>query len=338
MTTLIKLTFIEGLKDIVLQELADMKFHVVEIGDDEVYINSDSSISLVRKLRSIITISIVTRDEGLNPLFVSKHKSLLGQLIERVLRQKTDTFKTFTLSCAGSDSQEVKDIRAYVANTYKLTESADADLKIFIGKSGKIWEMGVQATIRPLSLRDYRVENIKGGLNPTIAYAMNTLCDLSRAKNYLNIFSGSGTLMIEAGLLNPELNLTGFDNNGTSIAMSVKNIKKAGLIKQITLKNADIFSGPDLGTFDVIVSDLPFGMSVSKGDDLPSLYRAFASYAKATLNPEGILVAYTSEYEILETALTESGFKIEKSLLLTVPTSVNSYLDTKIFVCILITI
>lgn len=338
MTTLIKLTFIEGLKDIVLQELADMKLNVVEIGDDDIYIDSDSSISLIRKLRSVITISIVTRDEKLHPLFVSKHKSLLGQLIERVLGQKTEIFKTFALSCAGSDSQEVKDIRAYVTTTYKLTESIDADLKIFIGKSGKVWEIGVQTTTRPLSLRDYRVANIKGGLNPTIAYAMNRLCDLAGAKNYLNIFSGSGTLMIEAGLLNPELNLIGFDNNGTSIAMSVKNIKKAGLIKRITLKNADIFLNPNLGTFDAIISDLPFGMSVSKGDDLPSLYRTFVLYAKSALNPKGTLVVYTSEYEILKTALTESGFMIEKSLLLTVPTSVNSYLHTKIFVCTLITI
>ena len=31
MTNLIKLTFIEGLKDIVLRELADAGFHVVEI-------------------------------------------------------------------------------------------------------------------------------------------------------------------------------------------------------------------------------------------------------------------------------------------------------------------
>lgn len=333
MTSLIKLTFIEGLKEIVLRELADAGLNVVEIGDDEAYLNPESSIATVRGLRSVINACVVSRDEGLNPLFVSRHKSLLGQLIERVLRQKTDTFKTFALSCAGSDSQEVRDIRAYIANTYKLAESADADLKIFIGKSGKIWEMGVQATARPLSLRDYRVENIKGGLNPTIAYAMNTLCDLSHAKNYLNIFSGSGTLMIEAGLLNPELLLAGFDNNGTSIAMSVKNIKKAGLIKRITLKNADIFSKPELGMFDVIVSDLPFGMSVSKGDDLPALYRAFASYAKTALNPEGTLIAYTSEHEILEAVLTESGFRIEKSLLLTVPTSVNSYLDTRIFAC-----
>jgi tRNA G10 N-methylase Trm11 len=329
-----KLTFIQGLKDVVEGEIKKHKnLHIVEIKEDSMYLDFVSDFKILKELRSVLNAYVVKRSDTLHPLYISNHKSVLDDLIEKVVHGNEKMFRTFKLSCAGSDSKEVSDIKKFITTTYKVTVAEDADLEIYIGKIGDLWEIGVRLTARPLSLREYKVANIKGGLNPTIAYAMNTFCDLDKATSYLNIFSGSGTLLIEAGLSNSNIKLLGFDSNGKTNALAVENIKKAGLIKSIQLKTANIFDKPALGTVDVITSDLPFGMQISKGEDLGKLYGSFLEYCGETLDTKGVLVMYTTEHELLSKLLESSKFMTDKVLDLKVSTSEGGYIYPKIFVC-----
>ncbi len=171
-------------------------------------------------------------------------------------------------------------------------------------------------------------------MDPTIAYAVNSLCGLEHASSYLNIFSGTATLLIEAGQCYPNLKqLVGFDNNKKILSLAYQNIKKAGLIRRIQLKEKDIFDNPDLGRFDVITSDLPFGMSISKNEDLEKLYRCFIEYSGDTLNRGGRLAVYTNEHKVFKKTILKSKFKIIKTLNLKFLSSINAYLRPKIFVC-----
>jgi tRNA (guanine6-N2)-methyltransferase len=333
---LIKITFLPGLIDIVLDELSQYsELSIRAQTKDSVYLDMVADFKTLYTLRSVLNIYIVKQNDDFNPHFLSQHKSIMGELIEMVLKENKTNFKTFKLSCAGSESKEVRQIQNFIVNTYKLIFSEEADLEVYIGKISGMWEAGVRLTARPLSLRDYKVANIKGGLNPTVAYAMNTFCGLDSVSSYLNVFSGSATLLIEAGLLNDTLQLIGFDIDGKRNALAIENIKKAGLIKKIHLKTADIFSAPDLGMFDVITSDLPFGMQISKDQDLEKLYRCFVEYCEKFLSPQGVLVAYTTEYKLLESILEQSTFSLHQTIDLKIPTSVsvNKYLHPKIFVC-----
>jgi 23S rRNA G2445 N2-methylase RlmL len=115
----------------------------------------------------------------------------------------------------------------------------------------------------------------------------------------------------------------------------MQNIKKSGLIEKIQIKEKNIFDKPDLGKFDVITSDLPFGMSISKNEDLENLYQYFIEYCQEKLKDKGKLVVYTSKHEILKKIILKSRFKIVKTLELRFITAVNAYLKPKIFVCIL---
>jgi tRNA (guanine6-N2)-methyltransferase len=330
----LKLAFIPGLQEIVLEELSRYpSLRTIEQGEGEIFCESALPFAPLRGLKSVGNAYLVKKSKELNPYFLSRHKSVLGELVQIVLHENNFKFRSFKLSCAGSDSPEIQEIKRYISETYKLAESEDADLKITIGKSQDLWELDAQAFARPLSLRDYKVANLKGALNPTIAYAMNVLCDVQSAESYLNVCSGSATLLIEAGLLNPKLKLVGFDIDGKHNALAVQNIKKAGLIKSIQLKTADLFAKPDFGMFDVIASDLPFGMLVSKDADLEKLYRCFVEYCEEKLIAGGKLVVYTTEHELLEKILKESKFDILKTLDLTVSTNSNAYLYPKVFVC-----
>jgi len=330
----LKLTCIQGLEDIVFREMtAYPALQIISRGLGEVYIQPIQNLKSLLSLRSIQNIYIIQRGSELNPHFISKHKSILGNLIEIVLKENTTRMTTCTLSCAGTQSKEVLSIQKFIESTYKLGAAENADLEIYIGKKDSLWELGVRLTARPLSVRDYKVEHIPGGLNPTIAYAMNTFCDLKNKKSYLNICSGSGTLIIEAAISNPTLKLVGFDIDGKTNALAVQNIKKAGFVKKIHLNTASIFDVPDFGKFDIITSDLPFGMQISKGEDLERLYTSFVAYCEETVSPTGILVVYTSAYELLENILENSTFKIDQTINLKLSTVVGAYLYPKIIVC-----
>ncbi len=333
---LVKVTFVSGLRTIVLDEIAQYPELVLhhQFGD-EIFLELPTSLEIVRDLKSITNAFIVRQDTKLNPRFINSHKSILGELVEMTLDDRAQTFKTFSLSCAGSDSVEIQKIIKFVSVQYKLVHAEEgADMKIHIGKlDNDSWEIGVCLTSRPLSVRNYRVVNIQGGMNPTIAYAMNSFCSLKQSESYLNIFSGGATLLIEAGLINKNLTLQGFDSDGKRIADSVKNIKQAGLIKNINLKAADIYDKPEFGMFDIITSDLPFGQLVGKNENLRDLYETFIYYCETHLTPTGTLAVYTSEYELLKELLDTSKFEIKESLSLKLITSVNSYLYPKVFIC-----
>lgn len=331
----IKLAFITGLKEIVLNEIsqyADLR--VIHKEGDFIYLDFTENFTELVCLRSVLRVYVIEQNAKYNPLFISNHKSILGSLISMIIEGKGGKFKTFRISCAGSDSPKVRSIAEYIQKTYRLIEEEDADMKIHIIKTDSTWEIGVQITPRPLSVRDYKVRNMSGAMDPTIAYAVNSLCELENVNSYLNIFSGSATLLIEAGQCYPNLKqLIGFDDDKKHISLAIQNIRKAGLIKRIQLKEKDIFDKPNLGRFDVITSDLPFGMSISKNEDLAKLYRCFVEYCQETLNHGGKLVVYTNKHKILKKIILESDFKILKTLELKFITNVNAYLRPQIFVC-----
>ena len=334
MQTLIKLTFISGLKDIVLQDLTHIgEIQIIEEDDDSVYVDNVTRIKDILSLRSVTNAYIVRRDQRLNPRYVSNHKLILGELIQAAVDQNPKSFKTFKLRCAGIQTEEVQQIQEYIKDTFKLIQAEEADMEVYIHKPNTLWEIGVRLTSRPLSVREYKLEHIKGGINPTIAYAINTFCDLKNISSYLNICSGSGTLLIEASHINSKLKLLGFDHDNRHNSQAIQNIKKAGLIKSIQIKSADIFDMPDFGMFDAITADLPFGMQISKNEDLEKLYKTFVEYSESKLNKEGTLVVYTSEWQLLKEILEKSKFTIIETLDIKLPTSVGSYIYPKAFVC-----
>lgn len=333
----IKLSYISGLKSIISEELKRKFFNIVFEEKDCVFVDfSADALLRSKELRSVSRAYLVLRDSKYNPLYIANHKSILGDIIDIIVDKNRNDFNSFKISCAGSDSPEIKSISKYIKETYFFKEKDEADLKIHLIKDGDVWEIGAQITPRPLSTRSYRVMNMGGAIDATVAYAMNSLCDLEKKKSYLNVFSGSGTLLIEAGLSYGNLEkIVGFDRNKKNLSLSVKNIKKSGLIKKIEIKEGDIADNPNWGKFDVITSDLPFGMLISKNEDLYHLYESYVKYCEVYLNQDGYMVAYTSRFDIFESVLVKSKFKVIKSIDIQSITSVNTYLKSKIMVCVL---
>lgn len=332
----IKVSFITGLDEIVSNEISRHNNLVIKrVAEDSFYLDFIEDLNVIKSLRSIARAYLVIQSPQYNPLHISSHKSIVGGLTEKILNNRgDDDFKSFKISCAGSDSEEVRAIAQYVEKTYGLIEAEEADIKIHIVRLDRVWEVGIQITSRPLSMRAYKVRNMPGAMDPTIAYAVNSLSEIETKDTYLNVCSGSGTLLIEAMQEYPHLKkCIGFDKDKKHISLAIQNIKEAGLIQKIQLYEKDLLQKPDFGLFDVVTSDLPFGMVISKDENLENLYRGFVEYTQEKLESNGRLAVYTSEYEIFEKCIRESKFEVIKTLSLKFTTSVNTYLYPKIFVC-----
>jgi len=330
----IKLEFISGLKGIVINEIKQFpNLNIIKIEESFIHLDFIQDISLLKDLRSVLRAFVIIESYNYNPPYIANHKSIIGNMVSLITKED-NSFKNFKIICAGSDSLIIQNIADYIQNTYGLIEDEDADLKIHIIKQGGIWEVGAQISPKPLSVRSYKVRDMEGSMNPTIAYAVNSLCDLENIDSYLNIFSGSATLLIEAGQCYKNIKqLIGFDNNKEALSLSIKNIRKAGLIKAIKVKEADIFDKPSFGMFDVITADLPFGMLVSKFEDLEALYKNFIEYSRKSLKEKGILVVYTVKSDMLKKIIKQSEFKIINSLELELITSSKAFIYPSIFVC-----
>ena len=169
----IKLSYTTGLKPVVLGELKESDLKILSEDVDSVFVEfSENNIQKVKKLRSVARAYLVTQSDNYHPAYISNHKSILGNLIDIIV--KYDSFKTFKITCAGSDSSQVKSIAKYIQDTHRIQENDEADLKIHIIKSEDIWEIGIQITPRPLSVRDYKIVNMSGAMDPTVAYAVNS--------------------------------------------------------------------------------------------------------------------------------------------------------------------
>lgn len=330
----IKLVFISGLKEVVLKELESIPgCSVLEVYSDEIYITCPEDLRPILGLKSVTNASVFIESEKFNPLYVSNHKSVLDEMIEVVKSLNPEKPKTFKIICAGNDSLEVREISRYISEKYKLNESEESDLKIYIIKSGSLWQIGVFLTYRPLTVRFYRDANIPGAMNPTIAYAVNSLCNLESKESYLNPFCGSGTLLIEAGLIYNNLkNIVGFDNDKKALTASVRNLKEAKLIEKVKIVEANLLENPDLGKFDVIASDIPFGMAILKDGNLEVLYDKFVEYCLDHLNGNGVLAVYTSEHELFKAVIGKYGFELTNEIQLKFITNSNSNIYPKILV------
>src|SRR5262249_40157297 len=146
--------------------------------------------------------------------------------------------------------------------------------------------------------------------------------------------SGSGTLLIEAGLRYPSLTqLVGVDNDKKHLSTAYRNVTSAGLIRRIQLLGKNILDLPRVGGFDVFVSDVPFVVSMSKGEDLRALYQAFAEFCTINLRPGGTIGVYTSEVGLIKELLAASRFAVTKEVKLEFMTNVNAYLRPSMLIC-----
>lgn len=147
---------------------------------------------------------------------------------------------------------------------------------------GKTMWLGRRPYDVPLHRRPWRQRTVVGSLHPPVAAAMARLAHLAPGHRVLDPYCGAGTLLIEAGLLEPRAQYTGFDRDPDAVAAARANSPALRLSRPA-------------GTYDRIITNPPWGVRLPTGR-LP--------LELLPLRPGGRLVAILQPEQVAELSRT----------------------------------
>jgi len=254
------------------------------------------------------------------PFAIPRPKALLGhqnfEALIDLIKEALDlhplgSFHTFHISAAGSVSSVYTRIKAEIETQTGLRSTEEAgDLHLAIRRLQRSamgvdkdpgWEVAVRLSPRPLSTRPWRVCDMPGALNGTVASAMMSLTYPSIEDRVINLACGSGTLLIERFALGPVHGAVGCDINATALACARENLRASSFSDEVCLIRCDAGQVPlpeEWGT--TVCVDLPFGMLVGSHENNESFYPRILKEAARLVVPGGKAVAITQEARLFE--------------------------------------
>jgi tRNA (guanine6-N2)-methyltransferase len=273
--------------------------------------NYAGDLAALLGLRSVVAAYLVQK------FAVPRPKALLGnqQLGELLgaIRSAIDlalpgAYRTLRLSAAGENSAVLTRLKNELAARLGLQIADEGDLLLRLrpaaGHDG--WEVLVRLSPRPLATRAWRVCNLPGALNATLAHAMMQLADPRPEDSVLNVACGSGTLLVERLALGPARTVIGCDVDQSALDCARANLRAAGMARTVRLESWDAGALPlPDASMSVICADLPFGQLVGTHAENKAFYpRVFAEAARVAA-PAARMVLLTHEVRLLERVATQ---------------------------------
>ncbi len=252
---------------------------------------------------------------------IPRPRALLGDQAFRSLLQDIalvraahppQAFRTFFISAAGEDTAVMKRLRAAVAEATGLGEGEEeGDLLLRMrrppgGRDG--WEVLLRISPRPLATRSWRVCDMEGALNATVAHAMILMTDPRPFDVFLNLGCGSGTFLVERLAAGPARRVLGCDTSPEALDCARQNLTAAGFAHLVELHDWDARQLPlEAASIDALCADLPFGHLVGSHADNLVLYPALLAEAARVARPGALFALITHEIRLMQTLLGETN-------------------------------
>ena len=275
----------------------------------------DGSIRRFDELRTITAVHRVENFAVPRPraLLGHQHLTRLLGIIHFIIATRADgAFRTFRITAAGAGSGVYLRLRQEIASATGLdpTDGA-ANLHIAVRRAAGEdagWQVLIRTSAMPLSARRWRVCDMPGALNATVASVMASLARPRQNERVLNLCCGSGTLMIERLGLGAAASVTGVDNSADALECADTNLRAAGHRTPVALLQEDCANLPlPDASIDTITADLPFGMLQDGSSDIESLYRSTLAESARVATPNGLLVLITTRRRTMLSALDENS-------------------------------
>jgi 23S rRNA G2445 N2-methylase RlmL len=223
--------------------------------------------------------------------------------------------RSFRLGAAGQRSSTFRRLATELAERTGLAyDPENGDLLVRARHAGERWEALIRLSPRPLSARRWRVRNLPGALNATIAAAMVELTEPAETDRFANLACGSATLLIERLLRAPAKEALGYEIEPEALAAARANISAAGLDGRLSLVRADVRSLPrGPSSFDALAADLPYGDLVGSHRANARLYPELLREAARVASPGARFVVVTHDIRLFEGCLDqESSWLVER--------------------------
>ncbi|HYT27017.1 MAG TPA: RNA methyltransferase, partial [Actinomycetota bacterium] len=185
------------------------------------------------ELRTPVAAYLLASVGGRRPSALLGDERLFEQ-VETVRRlHPPGAFSSFRLSVPGPGSAAVRRLREELAGRTGLADDPDdGELLLRVRRAhggGAGWDLLTRLSPRPLSARAWRVWNLPGALNATIAAAMVELSRPRPSDRVLNLMCGSGTLLVERLARAPAASAVGCDLDPAALRGARANLAAAGL-------------------------------------------------------------------------------------------------------------
>ena len=330
---------IGGLEAFAAAELAAMGATLSHTARGSLRFRFDGSWRRLLPLRTVVAVHVVAASGLPRPgaLLDDGRFQRLGSTIGRIRALfPAGSFTSFRLSAAGSDSSVFRRFRDRLSGATGLRDVREGgDLLLCFKRApiGGAFELTARLSPRPLSARAWRVCNLPGALNATVASVMAALSQPSASDVYLNLACGSGTLLVERAALAPAGRLVGCDADASALACAAQNVAAAGL-DNVELERWDISAIPlPQGSVDALAVDLPFGQLVGSHRHNERLYPLALAEAARIARPGARLVAVTQQGNLFERCLqpARETWTLESQLRVDLPASAGT-LKPRIYV------
>jgi ubiquinone/menaquinone biosynthesis C-methylase UbiE len=257
-------------------------------------------------LRSVVAVYLIEHFDIPRPKALLGNQQM-GQLLGTIATARElaapGAYRTLRLSAAGDDSAVLTRLKGELADRLGLEVADEGDLLLRLRRAarGAGWELLIRLSPRPLATRAWRVCNLPGALNATLAHAMMALTQPREGDSVLNLACGSGTLLVELLALCQPRRVIGCDTDATALACARENVRAAGYAGAARLEEWDAGATPlSDASMSVICADLPFGQLVGSHVENEALYpRVFAEAARVAA-PGARMVLLTHEIRLLE--------------------------------------
>lgn len=270
----------------------------------------------LRLLRSVIAVYRV------HQFPIPRPKALLGhQHFARLTKILADASQSFAspprslgIGAAGARSSVMRRLHDELLIALKLEAASDGKGQLFIRmlphREARGWEILLRVSPQALSARAYRVLNMPGSLNATVAYAMTADQALRNTALVVNLCSGTSTILIEHAQTHPQHQLLAIDWMASALEGGIQNARASGLGARIQHIRADARRAPlPCRAADRLYADLPFGHLIGSHESNLEFYPAILREAARLARPDADFLVLTHEVKLLRQCLKQSPWR-----------------------------
>jgi len=167
-----------------------------------------------------------------------------------------------------------------------------------------------------LSKKEWRVEFVSAGINPSLAYILCMIANLDKDNILLDPFCGSSVIPITAIKYFDIKRVICTDISGNAIDASKKNFKATNIdeSKYKIFRNDILTSKISKRNVDRILSNLPFGIRVGDHERNIEIYQALEVLARKVLRRKGVIVLLTQEKVLLREVFSKDIWSVKSIL------------------------